>query len=88
LANLSWTKWKQEYLHNLQIRQTWQTKKPNIKVGDIVILNEEDRPRSNWRLARVVEALCTNDDRLVRRVKVLVGDAQLSNKGKRRKADN
>jgi len=28
-------------LHNLQIRQKWQTKKPNIKTGDIVILSEE-----------------------------------------------
>jgi len=83
LANLFWTQWKREYLHNLQVRQKWQSKKPNIKVGDIVILNEEDKPRSNWRLARVVETLSNNDDGLVRQVKLLVGDPHLSDKGER-----
>jgi len=82
LANQFWTRWKKEYLHNLQIRQKWQTRKPNIKTGDIVILCEEDKPRSDWRLARVIETVQSTEG-LVRRVKVLVGEPQLSDEGKR-----
>nr|XP_054596180.1 uncharacterized protein LOC129152216 [Nothobranchius furzeri] len=38
LANEFWTRWRREYLLNLQQRQIWHGDKKNIKVNDIVIL--------------------------------------------------
>ena len=42
------------YLHTLQRRNKWQYSKPNLYVGQIVILTDEQSPRDQWRLARIV----------------------------------
>ena len=82
LSNEFWTRWKKEYLLNLQQRQIWQTDKRNTKVNDIVILCEDNSPRNQWKLARVTEVYPSADGR-VRKVKLLVSDSTLDNKGKR-----
>ncbi|XP_067939480.1 uncharacterized protein [Watersipora subatra] len=41
LVNLSWSRWKSEYLQALQNRSKWQGTKRNLKVGDIVLLKDE-----------------------------------------------
>ncbi|XP_077991041.1 uncharacterized protein LOC144445377 [Glandiceps talaboti] len=82
LANTFWTRWRKEYLLNLQSRQKWRETKRNIQVGDIVLLKEEDTIRSQWRLAKVTETI-HDEDGLVRRVKILMGDPNLSKQGKR-----
>lgn len=41
-------------------------------LGDIVLVKDIDLPRNHWPLAKVVEVK-VDDDRLVRRVKVLLG---------------
>lgn len=82
LANEFWLRWKKEYLLNLQQRQIWQKDKRNTKVNDIVILCEDSSPRSQWRLARVTEVYPSTDGR-VRKVKLLISDSTLDNKGKR-----
>ena len=50
--------------------------------GDIVIIKDEDMPRNQWRLARVDKAYA-DEDGLVRKVKLVVGDKGLDAKGKR-----
>ncbi|KAK0144664.1 hypothetical protein N1851_017006 [Merluccius polli] len=82
LANKFWTRWKKEYLLNLQQRQVWQGDKRNAKVNDIVILQEEGSPRNQWKLAKVAEVYPSNDGR-VRKVKLLLGDSTLDHKGRR-----
>lgn len=82
LANEFWTRWKKEYLLNLQQRQIWQKDKRNAKVNDIVILHEDDSPRNRWRLARVTEVYPSADGR-VRKVKLLMSDSTLDSCGKR-----
>ena len=82
LANEFWNKWKKEYVHMLQERQKWKKPQRNMEIGDIVILKDEDIPRGYWKLARVTEVTKDSDD-LVRKVKVLIGDATLSKHGKR-----
>lgn len=82
LANEFWTRWKKEYLLNLQQRQIWQKDKRNTKVNDIVILHEDGSPRNLWRLARVTEVYPSADGR-VRKVKLLISDSTLDNQGKR-----
>ena len=56
LANQFWTRWKREYLANLQARQKWTKTSRNLKVGDIVLMKDEDLVRSHWKMARVVVA--------------------------------
>jgi hypothetical protein len=82
LANQFWCRWKKEYLQTLQSRQKWQTTKRNVQIGDVVMLHEDDKARCDWRLARV-EEVTKAEDGLVRKVKILVGQPRLDNKGKR-----
>lgn len=53
-----------------------------MEVGDIVILKEEDVPRNEWKLARVVETH-EDDDGLVRKVTIQTGDRKLGKGGER-----
>ncbi|XP_040928808.1 uncharacterized protein LOC114866078 isoform X1 [Betta splendens] len=82
LANEFWTRWKNEYLLNLQQRQIWQRDRRNIKVNDIVILKEDNSPRNQWKLAKVAEVYPSKDGK-VRKVKLLISDSSLDSKGRR-----
>ena len=66
LADVFWRRWTKEYLPTLQARSKWSERKPNISVGDIVLL-VDDTHRNYW--PRVLEVF-PGDDGLVRTVKV------------------
>lgn len=53
-----------------------------MQVGDVVIVKDENTPRNEWPLAKVVEAH-EDDDGLVRKVKIQVGQSKLGPKGER-----
>ncbi|KAK0147265.1 hypothetical protein N1851_013317 [Merluccius polli] len=80
LANEFWIRWKKEYLLNLQARHKWQKNKRNLKVNDIVLLQDDQVPRNEWKLARITEVYPGSDDR-VRKVRLLVSDTTFE-KGK------
>jgi hypothetical protein len=67
LINEFWSHWKKEFLQSLQTRQKWVQPQKNLKKGDIVVVNDEDLPRNQWKLARVAETF-PSDDGLVRKV--------------------
>jgi hypothetical protein len=69
LANTFWKRWLKEYLPELQKRSKWLNKQVNVKVGDVVLLVEENTPRFLWPLGLVVEVKQGRDG-LVRTVKV------------------
>lgn len=69
-----WARWKREYIAQISLRQKWHTPRRNIRSGDIVLVKDIDLPRNQWPLAKVVEAN-TDDDGLVRRVKVQLGNS-------------
>ena len=50
-------------------RQKWRSRKENIKVGDLVLLPDENYPRGEWPIAHVWEVFA-NDDGCVRVAKV------------------
>ncbi|XP_071094674.1 uncharacterized protein [Haliotis cracherodii] len=56
LADIFWKRWVKEYLTLQQERQKWVTKKPNLEVGDIVLLADSS-PRNSWSLGRVIEIM-------------------------------
>lgn len=82
LAEQFWSRWRKEYLANIATRQRWHVKRRNIHVDDVVLIKENDLPRNEWRLGRVVETTIDKDG-LVRRVKVCLGDRKLSKMGER-----
>ena len=82
MANQFWSRWRKEYLQNLQIRKKWSRPVRNSSVGDIVLLVDNSLPRSQWQLARV-EEVSVDEDGLVRKVKLAISTRSLDNKGKR-----
>ncbi|KAL3966417.1 Rho-associated protein kinase 2 [Sarotherodon galilaeus] len=82
LANTFWTRWKKEYLLNLQGRQKWTKEHRNAKINDVVLLKDEITPRNQWKLARIIEVYPGKDGK-VRKVKLLLSDPTLDRAGKR-----
>ena len=69
LTSQFWKRWTCEYLPELQRRHKWQNVKPNIQVGDLVLVMDESMPRGCWPLGLVTETNVGRDD-LIRSVKV------------------
>ena len=63
--------WKRNYVLGLQERSKWFTTKPNIRVGDVVVLHKEMTKRGFWPLARVVEIVKGRND-AIRHIKIAV----------------
>ena len=72
LADHFWKRWLKEYIPALQERQKWQRPRRNAEVGDLVLLVDESLPRGQWRMGRVIKAVCGRDG-LVRTVEVKTG---------------
>ena len=69
MAELFWKRWVKEYLPILQVRQKWNKEKRNIAEGDIVLVVEQNIPRGEWPLGRVIGVHCGRDG-LVRSARV------------------
>ena len=67
LADIFWKRWTHEYLPLLQSRQKWNSEKRNLKIGDIVLI-QDNTPRNLWNLGRIIEVLKDKSDnvRIVR----------------------
>ncbi|KAB0798698.1 hypothetical protein PPYR_09691 [Photinus pyralis] len=48
-------RWSHEYLHEFQTRSKWQTREPQVKIGDLAVLKNELQPPSKWVLARIID---------------------------------
>ena len=55
LADQFWTRWSREYLQTLQTRQKWTTKRPNLRIGDIVLVCDKNLSRGQWNMGRVID---------------------------------
>ena len=83
LINEFWDRCRKEFLQNLQIRQKWTRPQRDVKIGDIVILKDENLPRNQWSLARIVDVFPSADG-FIRKVKLVLGDSKLDDGGKRK----
>ena len=61
LSNEFWSKWRREYLQILQIRSKWTSHQRNMKVGDVVIVKDDNASRNVWKLGVVTEVHPSND---------------------------
>lgn len=77
LSNIFWSRWTKEYLPSLQQRQKWNKPQRNLAVNDIVLLLDENTPRSFWPLGRVLEVYNNRKDGLVRSAKVKTRTSEL-----------
>ena len=80
MTGVFWSRWRSEYLLNLQHRQKWTMKQRSMKIGDIVVIRDDNVYRGEWKLGKVVEVLGSKDH--TRRVKILVGDREQFHKKK------
>lgn len=70
LVQTFWNRWSHEYLNTLNRRSKWQVNNDNfVKIGDLVILREDNLPPLKWNLGRVIEVF-PGSDGLVRVVSV------------------
>ncbi|XP_038119750.1 uncharacterized protein LOC119769943 [Culex quinquefasciatus] len=49
-----WNRWRDEYIATLQPRGKWRASEENIKLGQLVLVKNDNAPSSAWELARVV----------------------------------
>ena len=69
LADHIWKRWLSEYLPGLTVRNKWKKEERNHLVGDLVLLVDENKPRGQWSLGRVLEIHPSEDGR-VRSMKI------------------
>ena len=54
-------------------RKEWTHKRRNTRVGDTVVVRDDNLARNNWPLGKVTQVF-PSDDGLVRKVRLLVSD--------------
>ena len=70
LADQFWRRWRREYVQHLIERSKWHTIQRNTRRGDLVLFVEDNVPRGQWRLGRVVAPIASADG-LVRSAEVV-----------------
>ena len=50
-----WHRWQQEYLHTLQKRNKWSDPQHNLRIGDVVLIKDQDLFVRTWPLALVTD---------------------------------
>ena len=66
-----WARWRDEYLAILHTRQKFHKKTPNIRVGELVLISDDNCPPSQWPLGRISHVY-PGKDGLVRAVTVFL----------------
>ena len=69
IINSYWKKWTQCYFPSLMLQQKWHHQTRNMKVGDIVIIQDKNLIRGQWRLGRI-SLVHPDSDGIVRNVDV------------------
>uniref|UniRef100_A0A1B0DDS7 Uncharacterized protein n=1 Tax=Phlebotomus papatasi TaxID=29031 RepID=A0A1B0DDS7_PHLPP len=57
-------RWKMEYLHNLQQRAKWCKSHADLKVGDLVLVKNDQSPSTIWPMGRVIQTFPGIDQRV------------------------
>lgn len=69
-----WDRWQKEYLPTLQqVTNKWRGKPIQINVGDLVIVQLDNQPVSQWPLGRIIQLHPSSDD-VTRTVDVRLAD--------------
>jgi hypothetical protein len=52
-----WSRWRKEYLPQLQQRQKWTDSQRDLRNGDVVLLKDKSICRTQWPIGRIVNAI-------------------------------
>ena len=69
LVQQFWSRFQKEYLQTLMRRAKWRQRERQFKIGDIVLIVDENVSRGKWNLARVIEVF-PGKDGVIRNVKL------------------
>lgn len=69
IVDAFWKKWTRDHFPSLIVQQKWHTDERNLAVGDIVLIQDSNQVRGNWKLGRVSKVKPGNDGK-VRNVEV------------------
>ena len=69
LVNSFWKKWTRCYFPFLLVEQKWHYTRRNVRVGDIVIIHDEDLARSDWKLGKMSDVIAGTDG-VIRRLEI------------------
>ena len=72
-----WRQWQSSYLPTLQQRPKWDSVRPEVKEGDVVLLLKENEKRHKWPLAKVIETIKGRDG-LIRTVRLQCDGKELT----------
>lgn len=61
LVQSFWTRWRREYLHNLQVRQKWNTVSSPLKEGMVVLIVQDNVAPLHWPLGVIIQTFKGKD---------------------------
>lgn len=77
LVQQFWRRWRTEYLQSLQIRNKWQKLKPNLQIGDLVLIREDFETPLTWRRGRIIDVHKGKDELIrVATIKTQTGEVK------------
>ena len=50
-----WGVWRRDYVASLQSRGRWREPSTDIKVGEVIVVHEDNLPAQKWLVGRIVE---------------------------------
>lgn len=50
-----WSEFQRDYILGLQTRTRWAKPQPNIEIGNLVIIHEDNLPPQKWLTGRVID---------------------------------
>ncbi|GFT06587.1 integrase catalytic domain-containing protein [Trichonephila clavipes] len=59
-----WKRWSNNYLSNLQQRSKWKFEKDNARVGDLVLIEEDNLAVNKWLMGRLIKVFPGKDNRI------------------------
>ena len=74
LVDVLWRCWSRDYVSALQARPKWRDVEPNLDIGDVVLLVDEQKRRGDWRVGSIVS---TDGADIVRTVEVRTTDGKV-----------
>ena len=61
-----WRRWNREIFPSLVVQPKWHTEKRDLQVGDVVMMQDSNTVRGEWKMAVVCEAIRSSDNRVRR----------------------
>ncbi|XP_070068121.1 uncharacterized protein [Drosophila takahashii] len=59
-----WRRWSTDYFTSLRSRTKWTSPSPNVSVGTMVLIHEDNVPHQNWRMGRIESLVYGRDNRV------------------------